>query len=109
MRGSSGIILRSTACVLLATIAWSLVLAHSDPLHELVHGDPTQPQHQCAATIFQGGALEAAPEVQTAAACILAPAEVLKSVDHAFASAPAFTSGGDRGPPSHAPRKLLFG
>lgn len=109
MRGSLGISLRSTACVLLGAIVWSLVLAHSDPLHELVHGDATQPQHQCAATIFQGGALEAAPEVQTAAACILAPAEVLKRVIPAFAPAPAFSSGGDRGPPSHAPRKLLFG
>ena len=52
--------LASVAATLSAGILWALALAASAQLHEALHHDAGNANHQCVATMFQHGACEKA-------------------------------------------------
>jgi hypothetical protein len=80
-------------CVLLLN-----VLAASPNLHQLVHADAGQPEHQCAVTFFTHGQMEASVAV-VAAAVPVAPFEFLPHTSVSFLDTLVATLPPGRAPP----------
>jgi hypothetical protein len=54
----------SVAATLTAGILWVLALAASPQLHEALHHDADEPDHDCAVTLFLHGACDGTSAVQ---------------------------------------------